>query len=232
VVPGCAHHITQRGNHRQTVFLHDQDRSVYLDLVKKNAEDCGVKLLGYCLMPNHVHWIALPETDDGLANTFGRAHHRYSSYFQAHRRTSGHLWQNRFYSCPLSTSHLAAAMLYVEQNPVRAGMASHPEEYAWSTARAHSRGYDPLDVADVHWWGERYTAQEWRLLLAQRTETEADLALERCTFAGKPCGEPAFVVRVSLDVGRDVSLRNRGRPRRQADTAPPVLAEQIKMANC
>ena len=83
VVADFAHHVPQRGNQRAIVFGSDQDRSVYLNLVKRNARDCGVSVLGYALMLNHVRWIVTPHSEEALAEAFGRTHYRYSHCFQA-----------------------------------------------------------------------------------------------------------------------------------------------------
>ena len=90
-VADWAKRVTQRVNQRAVVFGSEQDRSVCLDLVKRNALDCGVSVLGYALMPNHTHWIVTPHSEEALAEAFGRTHYRYSHYFQAQRATTGHL---------------------------------------------------------------------------------------------------------------------------------------------
>ena len=87
-------------------------------------------------MPNHVHLVAVPDASDSLANALRRAHGRYAMYLNARRGRSGHLWQNRFYSCALDGAHLAVALRYVERNPVRAGLAESVEQYRWSSAAA------------------------------------------------------------------------------------------------
>ena len=129
VVAACAHHVTQRGNQRTVVFGLDQDRS-HLNLVKRSARDCGVSVLGFALMPNPVHWIVTPHSEEALAEAFGRTHYRYSHYFQAQRATTGHLWQNRFCSCRLGCAPLVVAMRCVEQNPARARFVETAEGYA------------------------------------------------------------------------------------------------------
>jgi putative transposase len=225
VVAGCAHHITQRGNHRARVFESDDDRHVYLALVKASTQDCGVTLLGYCLMPNHVHWIATPESEDALAAAFGRAHQRYSLYFQARQGMTGHLWQNRYYSCPLSTGHLLAAMRYVEQNPVRAGFAGGAEHYSWSSAVAHLTGWDERGLLDVAAWTAMCPPAEWRDTLAVATDSLVRDELERCTYTGRPCGGDSFRAAVGMHLRRDLTLRRPGRPRKR-----DVLA--AKMGNC
>jgi REP element-mobilizing transposase RayT len=104
VLAETPHHVTQRGVNQQPVFQTDSDRRVYLDLVSTGAVRCGVDLIGYCLMSNHAHWIVVPPDGDSLARLFGEAHNRYSHYANAKWKRSGHLWQNRFFSCALDES--------------------------------------------------------------------------------------------------------------------------------
>jgi putative transposase len=96
----CPHHLTQRGNARQYILNRDEDRAVYLKLLRENIEVYNVSLLGYCLMSNHVHLIAVPTLPDGLALACRNAHGRYAAYWNAIHGASGHAWQGRFYSCP------------------------------------------------------------------------------------------------------------------------------------
>jgi putative transposase len=137
VFPGVAHHLTQRGVDRQPVFFADRDRHVYLQLVQRAATQFGVSLVGYCLMPNHVHWIAVPESPASLFKTFGRAHGRYAQYSNSLLQRSGHFWQNRFYSCAMDDAHLWAALRYIERNPVRSGLRAASEDWTWSSAAVH-----------------------------------------------------------------------------------------------
>ncbi|MBA3976138.1 MAG: hypothetical protein C0504_18175 [Candidatus Solibacter sp.] len=101
VIPEVAHHMTQRGTGRQMVFYTRGDRVSYLRLLKENSERAGLRILAYCLMPNHIHLIAAPREAASLAVALRRAHGRYAQYFNARKLRSGHLWQNRFFSCPM-----------------------------------------------------------------------------------------------------------------------------------
>ena len=121
VMPGQAYHLTQRGTNRQRVFFKDSDRSTYLKLMAHNLEDAGVRVLAWCLMSNHVHFVAVPERDDSLSVLTRRVHGRFAQMMNARLLRSGHLWQNRFHSCALSPAHLWRALAYVERNPLRAG---------------------------------------------------------------------------------------------------------------
>jgi len=96
VAVGCAHHITQRGNNHQAIFLVDDDRRVYLELLQEQADKYGLEVAGYCLMGDHVHLVAIPQAQDSLAQAIGRTHFRYSQYVNRFHKRSGHLWQGRF----------------------------------------------------------------------------------------------------------------------------------------
>jgi len=137
VFEGVVHHITQRGNYRQNIFEDSADRKKYIEFVSEYSRKYQMKIYAYCLMTNHVHFLAAPLRRDSLAMTFKYANMRYSSYFNRKNRRSGHLWQGRFYSCPLHHDHALEALRYVERNPVRAKMVRLPWEYEWSSAREH-----------------------------------------------------------------------------------------------
>ena len=122
VAVGEPHHLTQRGNNRQQTFFDDHDRQTYCRLLGEQAQRAGIQVLGYCLMTNHVHLVAVPERADSFARGLGRAHYLYARALHERRGGSGHLWQNRFFSCPLDRDHLWTALRYVDLNPVRAGL--------------------------------------------------------------------------------------------------------------
>ena len=147
VFEGVVHHITQRGNYRQNVFEDDSDKRKYVEFIREYSEKYGMKIYAYCLMSNHVHFIATPLKEDSLAMTFKYSNMRYSSYFNKKNKRSGHLWQGRFYSCPLQFEHALEALRYVERNPVRARMVELPWEYEWSSAREHVGFNAELDTS-------------------------------------------------------------------------------------
>jgi putative transposase len=194
VLPCQAYHITQRGTNRQRVFFTGSDCSAYLRLVAQNLEDAGVRVLAWCLMTNHVHFVAVAGREDSLSVLFRRAHGRYAQLLNAQRLRSGHLWQNRFYSCALSPTHLGRALAYVERNPIRAAMAVRPEEYKWSSAAAHlGLAKDRYSLLDKDFWAEQGGAAGWADLLATPEEAMETRLLRRCTYAGRPFGEDEYV---------------------------------------
>jgi len=134
---GYPHHITQRGNYRQTVFAEEGDYVRYVELLAGFAPRYGLEIWAYCLMPNHVHFIGVPGRQESLARTFNTVHMLYAQYFNRKQNAIGHLWQGRFFSCVLDERHLYAAVRYVEMNPVRAGIAQAPQDYPWCSAKSH-----------------------------------------------------------------------------------------------
>jgi REP element-mobilizing transposase RayT len=145
-------HITQRGVDRRETFSSDQDRTTYLRLLQANLQDAQASLLGWCLMTNHVHLIAVPERADSLAVLLRRVHGRYAQYYNTRSGRTGHLWQNRFFACLLERDHLWTALAYVDRNPLRAGMVQWAADYRWSSAAAHLSRVDEIGILDVEWW--------------------------------------------------------------------------------
>ena len=113
-------------------------------------------------MSNHVHLIAVPQTLEALSQSLKQAHGRYAAYWNAQQSSSGHVWQGRFYSCPLDESHLWKALRYVELNPVRAGMVERAEMWRWSSAAAHCGDSNLDPMLEMERRRKRWTAAEWR----------------------------------------------------------------------
>jgi putative transposase len=215
VIPGVAHHVTQRGNNRQQVFFSDADFQLYRELIAKNTIRFGVSVLGYCLMPNHVHLVVVPQADESLARTFAAAHSAYALAVNASAARSGHLWQNRFFSCPMDESHTLRALRYVELNPVRAGLARAALDWPWSSTRAHTLDDAADSVLDATWreWFGGWDATAWREWLGEGDPEFFDAA-RRSTRTGEPLGAPAFVADLERRQKRRLRVWAPGRPRK------------------
>ncbi len=216
VVAGVPHHVTQRGNARQVILASDADRLTYMALLREHAQLYGLSLIGYCLMSNHVHLITVPHTQVALSQCLKQAHGRYASYWNGQKSSTGHVWQGRFYSCPLDEPHLWEALRYVELNPVRAGIVERPEQWPWSSAAAHCGLAASDAVLEVERWKRRWTAGEWRHFLGQPESASELAALRRFTHTGRPLGSPRFVTELEASMSRALAPRKRGRPRKPA----------------
>lgn len=211
-----SHHVTQRGNGRHDIFFTERDREVYLNAFFDYAARYSLRVWGYCLMSNHVHFVVVPERERSLARVFGRTHSDYARYANLVQCSCGHFWQARFYSCALDEGHVWKALAYVERNPVRAGLVDKAEEYAWSTASAHLRE-DPLDGRiELNEWRRHYSGERWREALRVGVEEEAlEERIREATRRGCPLGSEAFVERIGRALGRDLRPRPPGRPPKQ-----------------
>ena len=204
--------MTQRGNARQFLLVSDDERTVYLDLLRRYIELYGLSLLGYCLMSNHVHLVVVPCAADSLGLALKHAHGRYASYWNAAHGSSGHVWQGRFYSCPLDDSHLWIAWRYTELNPVRAGLVPDAKSWIWSSARRHCGCGEAAVCLDTERFSRRWSAKSWQEYLATGESEEEVAAIRRCTHTGRPFGSPEFIQALERSTHRELAAKKGGRP--------------------
>ena len=214
VIGDSPHHLTERGNNRQDVFFVDDDRTAYLRFLAEQCGRYGVRILGYCLMTNHVHLIAVPRQPDALAKAIGRTHWLYSQYVNRLHGRSGHLWQNRFYSNPMDEEHCLLAMRYVERNPIRAGLCRVARRFRWSSAAAHCGETDASGVLDAAGWKELSDGMDWEAKLAVDLPTEERRRLVRHVQTGRPLATDGWLSKVEKVLGRRLRPLPVGRPRK------------------
>jgi len=219
------HHVTQRGNARRFILDSDADRAVYLDLLRQYTQLHELSLVGYCLMSNHVHLVAIPHQKESLSLAMKETQGRYAGYWNARHRSSGHAWQGRFYSCPLDSAHLWAALRYTELNPVRAGLVAQPERWRWSSAAAHCGTAEPDSCLEMGTWRSRWDSVSWREYLAV-PQTEGELrAIRQCTHTGRPLGTAEFVESLEQTLRRRLAPQKGGRRAKAAvDDRQAVLS--------
>ncbi len=220
VITGCPHHVTQRGNNRQDVFFVDDDRRAYLEILRLQAERYGLTVDGYCLMCNHVHLIVTPQDEQSLAKAVGRTHFLYSQYVNRLHGRSGHLWQNRFYSCALDDEHFWTALAYVERNPVRAGLVRRALRYQWSSAPAHC-GQAGGGLLDMGKWQKLLGGLDWKQSLCELADEQETMRLRLNTNRGRPLGSDGFISRFERALGRRLRPLPIGRPKKKNRTQKP-----------
>jgi len=214
VIPGIPHHITQRGNNGQDVFFADEDRAAYVGTLQTQSARFGFAVEGFCLMTNHIHIVGTPQKEDSLALAIGRTDFIYTQYINDLHDRSGHLWQNRFYSCPMDDHHFFAALRYIETNPLRAGLSRSPWRYHWSSAGAHCGVSKVPDILDLARWRKGFSEEEWKEFVIEGTDEEEKL-LRRFTRTGRPLGSDAFVARIEAALGCRLRALPVGRPRKK-----------------
>jgi putative transposase len=210
VIPGIPHHITQRGNRRESVFFVRSDYRRYLRLLGDYAADGGLDIIAYCLMPNHVHLVAVPAEAGSLAAVLKPVHLRYAQHVNRSQDCSGRVWQGRFYSCPLDAAHTASAIRYVECNPVRAGLEPRAAIYEWSSAAAHAGlRRDRVLAPEIHRW---VSVDDWSDWLSEVEPEDLVSQLRLNTRTGRPLGDEGFVRMLETESGRRLHALPVGRP--------------------
>ncbi len=208
VVAGYPHHITQRGVRRQKTFFDELDYQRYLAIAGTLLKDCSITIWAYCLMPNHMHAVVVPQRRDSLAVYFGRLHKQYAQITNSRYEWSGHLWQNRFFSTVMDNNHALVALRYVERNPVRSGLVRSAQEWPWSSARGNLGLFDdPLipgrPALDV--------VSNWAAYLSGDDNQTSLATLRKQTCTGRPIGSDRFIEDLERLTGRDIHKRRPGR---------------------
>jgi len=165
-------------------------------------------------MSNHVHLVVIPDQLKTMALALKQTHGRYATFWNAAHSSSGHVWQGRFYSCPLDEPHLWIALRYAERNPVRAGLVARAELWNWSSAAAHCGISEPILGLDLRKWNGCWTNSSWLQYLAEGEKDSEVKALRERTHTGRPLGAPAFVAQMEQSTRRRLTPRKGGRPER------------------
>ncbi len=207
VIPNIPHHVTQRGNRRETVFFEDNDYRAYSDLLAEAARKAGTDVWAYCLMPNHVHLILVPRHEDGLRAVLGEVHRRYTGLINSRNKWTGHLWQGRFGSVAMDEKHLLNAVRYVSLNPVRAGLVKRASDWPWSSVNAHLSGKDDK-LVKVHPVLER--CPDFAVLLESGENEIMDMALRKAETVGRPIGHSDWLDTMERITGRNFRPQKRG----------------------
>ncbi len=216
--PGFPHHIIQRGNNRQAIFMDAADFEFMLDLLAEQSKKFQVAVHAYVLMSNHFHLLATPDTVDGLPLMMQSVGRSYVRYFNHRHGRTGTLWEGRYRSTIVqSERYLLACMAYIDLNPVRAGMVAQPADYPWSS-HAHSLGRrsDKLITPHALYWalGNTPFAREaaYAALVQAGIAGQDQKALTESVHAGWALGEPDFIAALQERTERRVSKGRAGRP--------------------
>jgi len=211
VVPGLPHYVTQRGSLENDTFFKAGDYRMYRELLAEGCEKARTQVLAYCLLPNRVHLILVPATPDGLRGALGETHRRYTRYINQRDAQDGHLWQERFHSFAIQQARLDLGLRFVEQAPLRAKLARKLHRWQWSSAPAHLAGKDD-ELVQVARNLKRFS--DWATFIGEPLSEEEVARFERHERSGRPLGTPAYIKKLEERLGRKLTARPPGRPRK------------------
>lgn len=217
-LPDYPHHVIQRGNNHQAIFNAAADYLYFLELLHENAQKSKVAIHAYVLMGNHFHLLATPKTDTGLAQMMQAVGRSYVRYFNDLQGRTGTLWEGRYRSTLIQTDqYLLPCMVYIDLNPVRAGMVSNPKNYPWSSYR-HYVGMrsDKLITPHPLFWSLANTPFGREAAYAEMVQAgispDSQAALTKATLSGWVLGEAAFVADLQRQTIRRIQKIRAGRP--------------------
>ena len=206
VAESIPHHVIQRGNRNQTVFFSDEDKTAYLELLKTQIQKHQVRIWAWCLMDNHVHFVAVPSRQDSFSRAFAETHRLYSRRINFREGWRGYLFQGRFSSFPMDERHLYAAVRYVENNPVKAKVGESAEDYPWSSARSHVL-HIPDGILSPCFLQDEIL--NWSKYLRGASNKEEEL-LSAHLRTGRPLGDASFIEKLEAALGRKLRKQKPG----------------------
>ncbi len=226
VLAGVPAHLIQRGNNRGACFFALDDYRFYLHHLHAQALEAGCAIHAYCLMTNHVHLLLTPDRADGCGRLMKGLGQRYVQYVNRTYGRSGTLWEGRFRSCLAQTEdYLLACYRYIELNPVRAAMVSHPREYRWSSYRVNAEGKASNLIVpheQYRWLGRsaEERRQAYRDLFKAALDPDMMSAIRQATNGNYALGSNRFQAEIEAALGRRA---HRGKPGRVGtDHVSPV----------
>ena len=204
------YHVLNRGNARADVFHKADDFATFLDLFPPACERIKMRLVGWCLMPNHFHLLLWPREDGDLGRWMQWLLTSHVRRYHRHYQSSGHVWQGRFKAFPIQQDeHFLTVLRYVERNALRAKLCRRAEDWPWGSLRSRgtaggSELLSPPPVPLPRGWAR----------LVNKPQTEAEVATVRHSIhRGTPFGNETWTRRAASRLGLESTLRPRGRPR-------------------
>jgi putative transposase len=214
VATGFPHHIVQKGNNREAVFFNQEDRAVYLFLLKRYSEKWDTPVSCYCLMNNHVHLVARPSSKGCLQKMMQGVTLCYTQHINRKYGRTGRLWESRYHSSIVDDeAYLWAVARYIEQNPVRAAIVENSEDFPHSSAPAHF-GLVQDPVLGENLFPENQRA-DYIKFVGSPIPVQQIEEIRQSTRTGRPLGTEEFVREIESRLGKRLVALPVGRPRKR-----------------
>jgi putative transposase len=212
---GLVYHVLNRANGRQRLFDDDGDFSAFERVLMQACERVSMRLLAYCVMPNHWHLVVWPQQDGDLSRFMNWLTLTHTQRWHTHRQTvgTGHLYQGRFKSFVVQTDeHLVTVCRYVERNALRAGLVERAEAWQWSSLWRKTNGGTQQHTLVSEWPIARPT--DWVGRVNADEAGEELRRLRQSVVRSQPFGELNWVAATIERFGLVSTIRNEGRPRK------------------
>jgi putative transposase len=220
-IPGIPQHVIQRGNDRQPCFYSDIDRIRYLDTLHELCEKTGCRVHAYVLMTNHVHLLMTPSEIGAVSRLLQGLGRRYVRYFNDRYRRTGTLWEGRYKAGLVEDDiYLLRCHRYIELNPVRAAMVSHPADHPWSSFACNAIGKPDVLVQPHPTYlalgsDDRLRRMHYRQLFDEAPDADELQQIRRFVQGQYALGSARFQDGVEASLQRRARPGPIGRPRRR-----------------
>ena len=205
------YHVLNRANGRARVFHDRPDYDAFVAFLSRACEHIAMRILAWCLMPNHFHLILRPYADLDLGRWMHRVMTAHVKRHHSKYGTIGRIWQGRFRALPVQEDgHLLTVLRYVERNPLRAGLVESAEAWPWSSLRSRGASGGLLSASPVR------LPENWNAFVNGTPGDEWLDAIRAAIQRGRPLGDPVWMEEAAERLGLESSLRPIGRPRTDA----------------
>ena len=217
VVGGTVYHVLNRANGREKIFQKEKDYEAFEKILFEAKEKYPMRILSYCIMPNHWHFVLYPESAEDLSRFMRWITHTHTQRYHTHYKSIGygHIYQGRFKSFPVEKDEYFLQLCrYVERNPLRAGLVQKVQDWRWSSLWLRENGNEIQKSLLNDWPVEKPIEYlEW-LNTLQKDEEEKLEKIRYSINRSKPFGNDNWVIKIAEKLGLVSTLKSRGRPKK------------------
>ncbi|XCN73103.1 MAG: transposase [Candidatus Electrothrix aestuarii] len=223
VLVGHPQHVIIRGNNREPIFYADEDYRFYLEKLQSACQKHNCDIHAYVLMTNHVHLLITPHKKDGISKAMQMTGRYYVQYFNHTYQRTGTLWEGRYKATLIDSEQYALTCYrYIELNPVRAEMVSHPAEYPWSSYRMNALGeYDSMITPHPLYQALAETREKrqkiYSALFAQHLDETSLKEIREATNKAWVLGSDYFKGKIAAKINRPMTPKQKGGDRKSEE---------------
>jgi putative transposase len=212
IVADHCYHVINRGNNQLLRFHERADYSAFLWLIAEARDHVPLPIIGACVMPNHVHLVVRPRSDDEIALW---AHWLFTTHARRYHKkyaSSGRVWQGRFKAFVIQDdAHLLTVLRYVERNALRANLTVRAERWEWGSLHWRTSAHAPFALEE----SPVLLPKDWVAYVNAPQTAEELEAIRNCVNRQSPFGAPEWAANKAVELGLEQTLAPLGRPKRK-----------------
>ncbi len=209
------YHVLNRANARVQIFDSDKDYQLFEQTLIEAKEECDMRLLAYCIMPNHWHLVVYPKRDGDLSKFMNWFTLTHTQRWHASKKTTGqgHLYQGRYKSflCQ-NDNHFLTLVRYVERNALKANLVTKAEEWRWGSAYCREYGVPKQKKLLALWPVQQ--PKNYLVWLNQLQSEDEESVIEKSIKRGNPYGGSSWSKNIIKKFNLKMTIKSKGRPKK------------------